>query len=92
VLDLRNFVSETLLQISQGIADAKPNVKRIGGEVTPKDTPNVRLPTEIDFDVAVSAVQTGSDSVRVGVVEAGGTTSESAVISRLRFKVPMWLP
>jgi hypothetical protein len=99
-MNLEKFVSETLLEISQGIRDANAQLKT--KKETP-DSPNVfflkpggqkEIGTGLEFDVAVTTRTEGKGQagakVKLFVVDAelgggGGATKEHA--SRIKFTV-----
>ena len=99
-MNLDKFVSETLLEISQGIRDANAQLKV---EKEKPDSPNVfflkpggrqELGTGLEFDVAVTTRTEGKGQagakVKLAVVEAelgggGGATKEQ--VSRIKFTV-----
>ena len=82
-MELKEFVKQTLLQISSGVSESQDAVRRLGGVVNPS-TPTGR-PTDasyfitigsgqhvflVDFDVAVSATD---------AIEGGGDASLAVV-------------
>lgn len=99
-MNLDKFVSESLLEISQGIRDANSQLK---AEQEKPDSPNIfflkpggrqELGTGLEFDVAVTTRTEGKGQagakVKLAVVEAelgggGGATKEQ--VSRIKFTV-----
>ena len=106
-MDLKTFVSETITQVLQGVADSSKAASEIGGSVNPnrpsKEPGGMSYlgmeVTEIEFDVAICATQSDSDKIGGGVMVAcfgvGGSSiaaSESSVTSRVKFHVPVSFP
>jgi hypothetical protein len=94
-MDLKNFVSETLRQIVDGINDAqRPTL--------PKDAvivPYYEKLEKVEFDVAVTAVEgtetSGKASINVwsiGAGVSGKSESSTSTVSRIRFSVAVELP
>lgn len=91
-MQLKNFISETLSQLLEGVADAQARVQLSGGRVSP----NVRTPNDskalygktsdqlpvifVDFDVSVEAQEGTGTKGGIGVVTGMfnlGSTGES---------------
>jgi hypothetical protein len=102
---LKEFVSDTLLQIVDAVAEARAKNKRVAPRVvhlTGHDTPVVHATAMnprafiVDFDVAVTVSHTTDTQAKGGVAihvfEAGGHRSSSAeqsTVSRIKFEVPV---
>jgi len=105
-MNLKQFISDTLVEIVQGIEDAKsrlsgsramvsPRISAPRGEITPD-----RRPTEyIQFDVAVYAGESDTDKAGAGLVVgflgigASTETKDSHTsASRIQFRIPMAFP
>jgi hypothetical protein len=90
--ELTAFVASTLKAIAAGIEEAQ------GTQIASAHgtgTFGFRAPTEVEFDVAVSATtsEAGGGGMKVSVFGIGGNLdaklgSESSTISRIRFSVP----
>src|SRR5438094_970973 len=94
-MELKAFITDTLVQVAGGIADANRKLSPLPEKRTHfrikalDDIPNV-----IDFDIAVTASEMesakGGGQIKVWAVAAGGgkeKQSGSESISRIRFKV-----
>ncbi|MGH7682535.1 MAG: hypothetical protein ACRENN_11195 [Candidatus Eiseniibacteriota bacterium] len=91
-IDLEDFVSQTLVQISKGVLAAQREVAEIGGAINPplynlQGTGKVSAASNImadfvDFDVAVSATETksleGGAKAHVWVASAGGVGTSTS--------------
>jgi hypothetical protein len=104
-MDLKDFVSVTLRDISDGVTDAIKNHQGMGGfSVAFKDekgevdwTKNI---TNIEFDIAVTTTDKTGASGKAGIkilsiAEAGGgfeKGSERVAANRIKFSVPIILP
>ena len=77
-MDLKNFVSDTITQIIEGIADAQIRIKENPSHATINPDPmhyteagNIsqsRRIRDIEFDVALSVESTGSSGAKVSVI------------------------
>lgn len=101
-MDLKTFVSQSLVQILDGIRDAQKhpggeNVAAdgyIGSEGNLMSGGTSGFFTRVDFDVLVVAeTKDGKQSVRVGDTEiASGDTNSGRNASRVKFTVHVRLP
>jgi hypothetical protein len=101
-MDLKDFVTKTVLQILDGVREAASTVDQEAGmRVNPhyKGQPPQKASTPIDFDVAVTVRETdgsaGGGRISVmGLGVGGEITSEVGTesVTRVRFKVPVQLP
>jgi len=82
-MDLKEFISETLKQIFDGVTDAQDNVKATGGKISPnvicQNSSNVVTPlmtvpgskgvtaNNIDFDVALTTVEASGTGGKAGL-------------------------
>jgi hypothetical protein len=102
-MDLKTFVSTTLVQIVEGVADAIRQVseRKIAGAINPMPEDYLRgQAKDVQFDVAVTVTDTSEGSAGAGIkvasfIEIGGkgskaTTSEA--VSRIQFSVPVAVP
>jgi hypothetical protein len=66
-MDLKTFVSQSLIQIIEGVADAKQHIEGlgIGAAVNPETTfgsgPNHATASNVEFDVAVTVANVARD-------------------------------
>ena len=99
-MDLKEFVSETIKQVVDGIVEAQLYAEEKKAKVVPFIYKEVLEDIHtIDFDVAVTAskgsASKGGAGLFVGPVALGAkgesNTSDSS-ISRIKFKVPLELP
>ena len=104
-MTLKEFIADTLLQIVDGVAEAKGKNPKVAPRVvhhTGHDTPVIHASAEnprafiVEFDVAVTVSQTtdtqAKGGMKVYVVEAGGrkgSSSEHSTVSRIKFEVPV---
>ncbi len=82
-MDLKEFVSESLIEIFNGTKDAQTKIKEIGGEVNPMPTGDHSLLTKqglfmahehnrkigsyVEFDVAVTITEGTGKKVGIGI-------------------------
>ncbi len=101
-MDLQEFVSQTLVQIIQGVKDAQQEARKHGGKVNP-DQSHSPFPGKdiqnVEFDVALTVTEGTGTKGGMGLVVgplALGTQGESKAqnssVSRVRFSVPVRLP
>jgi hypothetical protein len=103
-MTLQEFVRDSLLQISNGVVEAKKKNKNIGLEVTALGkqeasctTVDKRAGFLVDFDVAVTVSERTGKEMGAGILvasllNAGGKKSagsEQSSVSRIRFCVPI---
>lgn len=105
-MELKDFISETLNQIIDGVKDAQEHAKGTGAAISPmayggEPGPELNgMPVkDIEFDVAVTATEgtktKGGIGVFVGPVGLGThgqSDTASSSISRIKFVVPLSLP
>lgn len=76
-MELKEFISETLTQIAQGVKDAQNNVVELGAKVNPTSVPNFqgdvphcngggRIPTKVLCDVEFNVSLTNDTSTTTG--------------------------
>lgn len=103
MIELKEFVSETLVQITQGVKDAQGKVKRLGAEINPPELNHANrtrvLPRTVEFDVAVTTIAKGNKKAGVGVfvsaISVGvqeQSDKEDNTVSRIKFDVRVRLP
>jgi hypothetical protein len=118
IMLLKDFVKGTLVEIAQGVAEAKKDVESAGARLNPPPygvgvpvlqpkgpvsvvggTDRYRSIMEIEFDVAVTAVESegteGKAGIRVFDFGIGGGMSLAAStssVSRIKFSVPIVFP
>lgn len=94
-MDVKEFVSETLRQIVDGVVDAQRHTKEKNAVIVPYyDSRKM-----VNFDVAVTVVEgketTGKAGISVWSIGAGlggKTESSSSTVSRIKFDIPVDLP
>ena len=101
-MDLKDFVSTTLLDIFQGVKDAQTRLsqERTGGQINPGSPSGEGQLETVHFDVAVVANEGTQTNAKAGVsvvpflqLAAGGASSQStASTSRIQFKVDVRYP
>jgi len=94
-MDLKDFVSETLRQIVDGVKDAQPAAQSKGAVVVP----HYQHAEKVEFDVAVTAVEGTEKGGKAGLLvwSLGGAVSgkfesSTSTVSRIRFSVAVELP
>lgn len=114
-LSLKEFVSDSLVQIVAGVTDAQEKTSKQGARISPQGyTPHDKMDSVlilpslatttrygqyVDFDVAVTARGIDKAEGGTGIFVAalalgvkGSEETESSAISRLKFRVPVFLP
>lgn len=115
MVELNDFVQAAILGVLRGSQEASAEAQRLGGVVNPVPTSlrsgsiynyapesghrNLAHYQELEFDVAVTAVDGGQVGAKVGVLAGfmGGSAEaeksfEQQTTTRLRFKIPIGLP
>lgn len=96
-MELKDFVSQTLVEIIKGVEMAQQATKDSTGIVNPDHDMNDR--ENVQFDVAVT-VQEGQEA-KAGIVAVWGILGGAgaakldemkAHVSRLQFSIPVFLP
>lgn len=91
--ELRLFVAETLGAVMAGVNDVRDSASIR----SPKGngTYSFKAPTQVEFDIAVSAKQSGQaggklklEVFTVGVNAGGEKAHETSTVSRIKFTVP----
>jgi hypothetical protein len=95
-MDLQEFVTKTLSQISAGVATAKTHDDRIAPAIGVKILRTLHGADSVflvDFDVAVTTGKGAADGITVlSVPSAKGEakrTIENSSVSRIKFSVPI---
>lgn len=107
-MDLKEFVSQTLIQICEGVTTAKDAVQEAGGVINPslatipKETLHVGsgiIAEVVEFDVAVTVSKGTGTKGGIGIFVAplalgsqGESKAATESISRIKFKVSIVLP
>lgn len=93
-MELKEFVSQTLIQIIEGIKIAQNHSTETNADIA-----SGGVYEKIEFDVAVTTTDTTEARVGAGIFVAavslgaqakGGVTNQT--LSHIRFSVPMYLP
>ena len=106
MMELDEFIEETLKQIIKGINGARKNVD--GGEINPDISGDAFKDTScgdghtiwpVDFDVAVTVNETSNiegqskiSVLGVGVGASASGQSVSSTVTRIKFRVPVRYP
>ena len=110
-MDLKEFTKQTLVQIVEGVAEADSQLSEVGSFVPITNFGNTtatfardnngtpRLVINIDFDVAITAIETegvnGGGGLKVaGFFNAGSSAeskTENQTISRIKYTLPLVL-
>ena len=104
-MKLSEFISETLKEIIDGVADAQDHAKAKGAIVSPAqrkmggNTAAKGTSQKVEFDIALASESSSGGKSCVGVflsVGGGGAQKENSEAvsstSRVKFTVPMRLP
>ncbi|RKY07893.1 MAG: hypothetical protein DRP56_05000 [Planctomycetota bacterium] len=94
-MDLKEFVSETLRQVIEGVKEAQISAPGNGAVVAPY----YDYRKTVEYDVAVTAVEGTEAGAKAGIsvwsIGAGGnvkTESTNTTVSRIKFSIPLELP
>ncbi len=93
-MNLRDFITQTLLDVVEGVANAQENLTQGRGSISPTQGPHNPY-QNVDFDLAVTADEAGADGGIIIVArtnDAAGTRERRSEISRIQFTVPVRLP
>lgn len=101
-MDLQKFITETLNQIIDGVANAQETAKQKGAYINGvvNYAPGVLpLPSEIEFDIAVATTESQNIQGGIGIFVADAgigykANKENAgnAISRIKFTISVILP
>ncbi len=98
-MELKDFISETLIQIEEGLKTAKSKMEdvKISPDIKGKDISKEGYSLEynyrdIDFDIALTASDSIAGEAKAGLrvlgVE-GSVNKENSKISRIKFSIPI---
>jgi len=94
-VDIKEFISETLSQIVDGVVEAQQRTKEKRAVVVPHHEYFKR----VGFDVAVTVVESMEKTGKAGITvwSVGGGVSgksekSSSTVSRIQFEIPIELP
>ena len=106
-MELKEFISETLIQIIEGVTDAQKKTEKSGAIINPAYTKNQEQKITshypyiglVDFEVALTNTDEKGGKVGIGVwfanVGAGAqhkTDVKSLAVNNVKFSVPLILP
>lgn len=106
-MELKEFISETITQIQEGVQDAitrRSAVPGSAGAINPVFGENTNATTsahvqKVEFDVAVTVTEKGDHDGKAGIkvfsVELGGSLSkgtEQSTASHIKFTIPVIPP
>ena len=104
-MELRNFISQTLLDVITGVVDAQS--KSVPGTVVPSGVKEAYKAVEvgiselqvIEFEVAVKADERSGSEAKISIVAAfaggsvkGDSGKTSGHVATLKFRIPIRLP
>lgn len=103
MMNLKEFVTATLTAITEGVSEAKPAIKELGGSVNPviyhKTSPEAKKIVDVEFEVSLADNTVDATGRGIGVllsvISAGASrTSETELksMTRGKFSVPVELP
>ncbi|MEM9413262.1 MAG: hypothetical protein AAGA30_19285 [Planctomycetota bacterium] len=104
MVELKQFVSETLRQIIAGVADAQQQIDSefLGAAIAPSGQgtrDDTILNQTVTFDVAVMAESgtktSGGIGITIGAINLGSTgksSNDHSLTNRVQFSVPIHLP
>jgi len=87
-MELKEFISQTLVEIVEGVQDAKDTAKH--GTIMPQSRAGTAQ--QVHFDVAVTTTSSTTGGGKVSVMGIGGEIggqSEHQAVSRIKFDVPI---
>lgn len=94
-MDIKEFVSQTLKQVIDGVVDAQAQTRETNAVVVPGGD----YQKKVDFDIAVTVVEGTVTSAKAGISVCsigagvtGKTESSSSIVSRIKFEIPIDLP
>ena len=92
-MELREFVKNTLIEIAEGVKDAKLDYLKLKGEIPKREMCRVK------FDIALTQTEKADSTKGIGVVlssvKVGASKDEqqsSSSLTRVEFIVPVRLP
>ena len=94
-MKLSEFVEETLSQITEGVLSAQARTEEHGATVNPRRPGRGRMIQKIEFDVALTTVESDEKSGGIQVFGIGGKMEKagsSSSVSRVSFYVSVELP
>lgn len=86
-MDLKNFISNTLTQIAEGVQEAIDNSKERGYLVNPSVSSKNSNGCTVHFDLSVESETDGGVSIKI----LNGNVSEKSA-NRITFDIEMTLP
>lgn len=94
-MDLKEFVSETLREIIEGVKESQEFAAQKGAVVAPYHD----YQKTVEYDVAVTAAEGKEAGAKAGIsvwsIGAGGnvkTENTNTTVSRIKFSIPIELP
>jgi len=100
-MELKDFVSQTLVEIVEGVRDAQGKTEGCSSKtsyVAPAEVGN-KLVQTVSFDVAVTTVDSTSTKGGIGVFvgpvalgSQGKSDAQNSSLSRIKFEVPLRFP
>ena len=94
-MDVKEFVSETLKQIIDGVKNAQKSTEGTGAAVNPFDNHYEK----VEFDIAATVIESsetggkaGLSVFSIGAGVTGKAESSSSVVSRIKFAILVRMP
>lgn len=104
-MELKDFISKTLMDIIAGVKDAQILAKEYGASINPsntgilsvskaimaRDNDNITFLQRVDFSLSLQEYNSIDGKIGIGIVKAGGE-QQSATENKVSFSVPVALP
>jgi len=104
-MEIKDFVSESLKQIIDGIKEAQEHASKEGASINPIEkqtnptSMTITEPQTIEFDLAVTVAEGGQAKSGFGIVVGAfvaGTQAQVegkySTVSRIKFSIPLIIP
>lgn len=105
-MELKDFVSKTLIDIITGVKDAQVLAKEYGASINPantgilsaskaimaKDNDNITFLQRVDFSLSLQEYSSIDGKIGIGVVIKTGGKQQNTTENKVSFSVPIALP
>ncbi len=103
-MELKRFISTSLLQIIEGVKEAQSKAEELGAKVNPTNLAlsetgisynpdDINVSRLVEFDVAVTTIEETTTNNSIGVITGVGSARQSeAPINKLKFAIPILYP
>ena len=95
-MELKTFVSQTLIEILEGVSLAQDKAGELGAKVIPTLAPGGGSIRDIEFDVEVKTAEgtetKGGIGIYVGAIGLGSqgqSNAQTSSVGRIRFAIPV---